>query len=362
MPAPRRGASATAALFALAILLAAWTAGCGGKNSPMQPGVTRPYLGLTANLAPSEASSYLTVLSRVRSSGADMQYVSLQWDTFAPDPGPIDASSVRALVDGLEGLFGYAVYLNLATIDTNNDRRPLYLRARAWDDPVVEARLDSTIDALVSALQHPTPRPLIAFAIGNEVDAYLSAHPSERLAYERLLAHEYAHFHAVLPGTPVGVSTISPMNSPDAAIADSIQALGDLVIYTYYPFQGGSDFVHRPTTTLEPDFDAMSVRAGAKPWALQEVGYTSSPVNGSSGAAQADFVRRFRARIGRESRDRLLFANWFLYTDFSSTLVQQLTGYYGFTSPGFVAYLGNLGLRDSLGGDKPAWAAWKQGP
>jgi hypothetical protein len=36
-----------------------------------------------------------------------------------------------------------------------------------------------------------------------------------------------------------------------------------------------------------------------------------------------------------------------------------LFGYYGFVSPGFSAFLGGLGMRDSLGAPKPAWDAWR---
>ncbi|MFI5371917.1 MAG: hypothetical protein ACHQ52_10195 [Candidatus Eisenbacteria bacterium] len=356
--------TAAGAALALALALAlGLVPGCGGKSSPMAPGVTPPYLGLVANLAPTESpGDYITMLGTVRGSGVDLQYASLQWDSFSPSSGVVDTSSLRALVDGLEAAFGFAVYINLATIDTNNDRRPADVRGLPWDDARVVGRLDSTVDALVAVLARPPRRSLVALALGNEVDAYLAANPGERPAYERLLVHEYARIHAAMPGVPLGVSTISPMNSPNAVIGDSLHALGDLVIYTYYPFQNGMDFVHKPTTTLDPDFDTMAMRAGAKRWALQEVGYSSSPVNGSSPALQADFVTRFRGRVARESRDHLLFATWFLYSDFSSTLVNQLTVYYGGSSPGFVAYLGNLGLRDTLAVDKPAWTAWTQAP
>ncbi len=361
---PRALAEAAARLALVATALAVLLAGCGGKgSSPTQPTVTRPYLGLTANLAASESpSNYLNVLSAVRASGADLQYVSLQWDTFSPSPGVVDTTNLRAVVDGLEGVFGYAVYVNLATLDTNVDRRPTDVQGLAWDDPAVVARLDASVDALIAALQRPTRRPLVALALGNEVDAYLAGHPSERVAYEHLLLHEYARIHAAVPGLPVAVSTISPTDSPNAAIGDSLHAYGDLVVFTYYPFQRGTDFQHRPTSVLDGDFDAMALRAGSKRWALQEVGYSSSAMNASSPAAQADFVTRFRSRIARESRDRLLFANWFCYSDFSSTIVNQLLGYYGASSPGFAAYLGNLGLRDTLAAGKPSWSAWNTAP
>jgi hypothetical protein len=355
---PCLGPRAPLALVLAALLaLAGLIAGCGSKSSPTMPGATTaPYLGLAANVAANESpADYVTALSRIRGTGADLQVASFQWDTF-------DITSLRPLMDGLEGVLGYSVYINLATIDTNNDRRPADLKGLAWDDPRVAARLDSTVDTLVAVLKKPPQRTLVALALGNEVDAYFATHTAERPAYERLLAHEYARIHAALPGVPVGVSTISPMGSPNAAIGDSVQAYGDLVIYTYYPFQKGTDFLHKPTTTLDPDFDTMSMRAGAKRWALQEVGYSSSAVNSSSPAAQADFVKRFRTRVAHESRDHLLFASWFLYSDLSSTVVNQLTAYYGGSSPGFVAYLGNLGLRDTLAVDKPGWNAWAQGP
>jgi hypothetical protein len=149
------------------------------------------------------------------------------------------------------------------------------------------------------------------------------------------------------------------VTNPNAWVGDTLNAYADLVVYTYYPFQPASDFQHRPPSGFESDMNAMLARAGAKPLGLQEVGYSSSPANGSSPAAQADVVRRFRAFAAATPRSRLLFANWFLMTDWSTATVNTLTGYYGATSPGFRAYLGNLGLRDSLGVPKPAWNAWR---
>ena len=38
---------------------------------------------------------------------------------------------------------------------------------------------------------------------------------------------------------------------------DTLNAVTDLVVYTYYPFQPASDFQHRPPSTFEPDMSAM---------------------------------------------------------------------------------------------------------
>lgn len=64
----------------------------------------------------------------------------------------------------------------------------------------------------------------------------------------------------------------------------------------------------------------------------------------------------------RTPRSEVLFADYFLMTDWSSGTLQILFNYYGFVSPGFSGFLGSLGLRDTVGGSKPAWEAWKSVP
>jgi len=204
--------------------------------------------------------------------------------------------------------------------------------------------------------------PLLAFSFGNEVDVYLSQHPAELPAFRALLQRQRSRIRAALPGLEVGCCTTSPVANAAAWVGDTLNAYTDIAVYTYYPFIAGSDFIHRPPTTFEPDMAAMLARAGGRPIGLQEVGYTSSPVNGSSTAAQAETVRRFRAYMASASRGRIRFASWFLMTDWSSATLSQLFSYYGVYSPGFEAFLGNLGLRDSLGTPKPAWAAWRGPP
>ena len=350
------------AALLLAMVLAS---GC-SKDSPTQPSsTTRPYLGLSANPDASDPpDSIYSALLTARATGATLDYLSLRWDEFSPTPGVYDVTNLRVPLEVVQSL-GFDVYVNLATIDTNNDRRPPDIKGLAWDDARVIARMDTLVDTLI-AIVRPTsahPRALVALALGNEVDAYFaSAHASEFPAFLALYRREVGRIHTALPGLKVGICTISPMGSPNPAFGDQLHGAGDLAIYTYYPFTPASDFQHQPPSMLPGDFDLMAARVPGKPYGLQEVGYSSSIGNGSSGTLQAQFVTRFRQRVASDSRDRLLFANWFLYSDFSSTLVNQLLGYYGGSSPGFIAYLSGLGLRDSVGTAKPSWAAWRAGP
>lgn len=346
----------------LALLLAAaLAAGCGGSSGPAAPGAGPvPLLGLVAN--PTDASfanadSNLAAVTLLASTGVNLAQSGDLWRDLEPSPGTIDGRRLRFQA-GVYAALGLAQYYNLRVIDTNQRGVPSDLAGTAWDDPAMLARADAMVDSVLAvAAQYP----LVAFAFGNEVNAYFAqpAHLAELPAFVTLLRHVVARVHAARPGLPVGCCTTAPLRDPAAWIGDTLNAYTDVRAHTYYPFVPASDFQHEPPSVVEPDLDALVNRA-ASPLFLQEVGYSSSPACGSSPAAQADFVRRFRQWHARQSRTQVLGANYFLFTDWSAATLNSLFGYYQFTSPGFAGYLGGLGLRDSSGLAKPGWEAWRK--
>src|SRR5205814_2158085 len=174
---------------------------------------------------------------------------------------------LRSLLATLDGL-GIRTYVNLHTIETNQSVVPADLATADFASVDMEARHDDAVDTL---LQIAREHPLVALALGNDVDVYFGAHPSEFASFRTLYAREVTRIHVAYPGLPVGVSTTSPIANANAVWGDSLNALGDLAIYTYYPFQSCSDFVHRPPATLDGDLIAMRARAAGKPFALQEI-------------------------------------------------------------------------------------------
>jgi hypothetical protein len=349
----RRAAAATAALLA-ALALAV---GCSKHSPTSPPGTASPaLLGIAAN--PTDATFPDSVGSAVlisRALGSNCFQMGDLWSTIEPAPGMIQLGSLRSTLDQLEAL-GFAPYFNLRIIDTNQRGVPSDLASRAWDDPILVARTDAIVDTLIDVFRS---HHLAAFSLGNEVDGYLGPRPGEVAGFRALLTREIGRMHARLPTLPIGCCTESPPLNGYAWVGDTLNRFTDVAIYTYYPFQPGADFVHRPASTFEPDMAAMVARHAPQPIALQEVGYSSSSVNGSSPAAQADFVRRFRRYMASAPRSQVLFGSWFLLTDWSSSTLNTLFAYYGFVTPGFSEYLGNLGLRDSVGVPKPAWDTWK---
>jgi hypothetical protein len=318
-----------------------------------------PLLGLVPN--PTDESfnnpdSNLAVFNLVKSTGVNLTQSGDLWSTLETSPGSINGQVVRFHAQVFAAL-GIGQYYNLRIVDTNQRGVPADLAATPWNDPVMLARLDAVVDTVLAVAAH---WPFVALSIGNEVDGYFGqpAHQAELPAFRALLQREVARIHAARPGLSVACCTMSPVRNPVAWVGDTLNRYTDVRSYTYYPFVPASDFQHLPPSTLDGDLDAAVARA-ATPVFLQEVGYSSSAACGSSTAAQAEFVRRFRQWHARQSRSRVLGANFFLFTDWTSATLNSLFAYYGATSPGFAGYLGGLGLRDSNGVAKPAWEAWR---
>jgi hypothetical protein len=356
-PLPRSSRAAVRAVAAAACGAVLLLCGCSGDDSTFFPVSQSTYLGLSAN--PAEGAppeSLLGALLTARATGVNLAYLGYLWRELEPAPGEVDVAALRATLAGLQSL-GFAVYVNLRIVDTNVNQLPPDLAGKPFDDPAVIARLDALVDSLLAVARE---RPLAALALGNEVDVYFGLHPVELPAFRALYQREAGRIHAALSSLPVGVCTTSPVSNPNASIGDLLNGSSDVAVYTYYPFASGSDFRHRAPSTLEGDMSAMRLRAAPRPFALQEIGYSSSPANGSSDSLQADFVRRFRAHVRGRPRGELYFANWFLYSDLPAAVVDTLVGYYGLDTPGFRAYLGHLGLRRADGAPKPAWEAWRE--
>ena len=355
MPGPLR--PLVAFLVCCSVALTFVLFGCGDDDSVTGPGrPARSYLGLAANPDSTDPpDSIASAIYTAIATGATMWTFTPLWSELEPDSGEYQVGTLRQSALILNSL-GLAVYVNVRVLDTNQRAFPGYLAGVPMGSPRLQARLDALVDTVFASLVGVN---LLSVSLGNEVDAYFALNPGELDAWKDLFVRERGRIRGRLPGLPVGCCTISPLENPRAWVGDTLNAYTDLRIYTHYPFLSGSDFTHRAPAGLEADLDAMAAHGpGATLWALQEIGYSSSPVNGSSEAAQADFVRRFRAYMKTSNRSSLQFAQWFLYTDFPQDLVDTLLVYYGASSPGFAAYLKNLGLRRSDGTPKEAWNAW----
>ena len=345
-------------------LFAVVALGCGAPHNtgPTQPATPLtslpslppsngvPLLGISAvpRLQPTpKTQDYLDAFDLVRRADARADLEFATWADLESSAGLTrltDALNYQGNSRGLELLVGIKV------IDTTVKATPADLTAAAFDSPELKRRFHTLIDAL-----KPSINPHVRYlSIGNEVDAYLGAHPGQWDAYLRFYADAVSYVHSTLPGVQVGVtSTYGGASGSTAGRIAELNRLSDVEILTYYPL--GAGYIPRPPSTVRADLAAMVTLAGKLPLVLQEVGYPSDARLGSSEQAQSAFVAEVLS-AWRTAGAKIPLLNWFALHDFTTDLCDQQTRYYGLPNdPNFGAFLCSLGLRRADGTPKAAW-------
>ncbi|MGL5009074.1 MAG: hypothetical protein ACRC6I_04280 [Paracoccaceae bacterium] len=307
-----------------------------------------PILSIDITLA--EGEEYPDAVAVIRAAGAGATSLSLFWDELEPTPGVYAPKDNWPAIANIYFPFtGLDFTLTFSVIDTVADRRPPDLQGLPWDDPLVIARFTAHLTAVLERLPNV---PIIAIAVGNEVDAHL-ADPDDIAAYARFLAAARTHLATLRPGLPVAAKLTFSGLTADPARLQPILDAGDAAFFTYYP--RAPDFSLRPPTDAPADLDRMIDLAAGKPLWLLEAGYPSDGC-GTAPDGQAEFVREIKAAAMARGDEIALLSFTFL-TDLPEAAVDDLTQYYGVPGDCFRRYLGSLGLRTAVGAPKPAFAA-----
>ena len=184
-------------------------------------------------------------------------------------------------------------------------------------------------------------------------------------AYTAFYEGAAAHSREVAPEIQVGVTVTygGLINYTDEIMR--LNEASDVLIVTYYPL-GAAFTADNPDAPLT-DFPKLVELANGLPVVLQEVGYPSAELLGSSEAEQARFVRSVFA-AWKAAGSAIPFLDYFLLHDFNEDLCSAFEGYYGLKHPNFHAFLCTLGLRQANGTPKAAWQtfvdeaqAWRMG-
>lgn len=276
---------------------------------------------------------------------------SIKWKDLEPSPGQFDLDKLKSEFAWRER-FGFFSYLTLQTIDTNQRTVPSDLTGEPWNSN----RMLSRETALFRAIAKVLPKTVRAVMLGNEVDAYLTAHRDELSSYLSFLKAGREAIRSELPAMPVGVTTMFMSLRSDTRLVEQLQAPMDIVAMTYYPLQGMA--MVRPPSEVGGDFDQMLAIAGRRLLFLQEAGVPASPIVGSSEDLQAEFVNRLFDAMEKH-RTRIAAVCYFLEVDFSDKLIDQLVGYYQVGLPEFRAFLATLGLKKQDGTPRKAWGVFR---
>lgn len=354
--------------FAGCVLLSS----CGGGGGSSPAPTTNPPANATPSALsvsalprlspyPTTPQQYLNValeaFDMVYALGARGQMSTWRWSELEPTLGHYDASKFGDVDGAIAQARSHAMvqYVGIQLINTTARELPADLAGQAFDSAAVKARFHALLDRIVT----PHRGQIKYLSIGNEVDAYLRAHPAEWASYKRFYADAVQYAHALDPSLQVGVTaTADGALGSSTSDVQSLNEASDVIILTYYPLQYDASFnvSVRGPAVVAGDFSRMLQFAGSRPLLLQEVGYPASPDNLSSEAQQAQFVSNVFA-AWRAADGRIPFLNFFLLHDFPQQTCDAFGTYYGLPNvPTFKAFLCSLGLRQVDGTPRQAWS------
>lgn len=342
-----------------------WLGGCGNGSSdePAAPPVTGPgVLSISAYYytEPPAADNnellarYLEAFERVRDAGAKGQFQSYLWSDLEPTVGNYNSGKLQEFASGMQHAETNQLtqLVGIQLINTVARQVPASLASADWDSNAMINAMHGLLDQLI-----PHMRNRVRYiSIGNEVDVYFQGRSQDELDAYRVFFDDAAQYlRQRLPGVQVGITvTAGGWLGSNVQRWLDLTASSDVMIATYYPLQ--ADYSVQPPQAPAQDFPALLQLAGSKQLVLQEVGYPSSTINGSSEAMQAEFFHQVFA-AWRDSDGRIPFLSLFLLHDIASDLVDVFTVYYGVPDPKFRAYLDSIGLRNRDNTDKLAWPA-----
>jgi hypothetical protein len=282
----------------------------------------------------------------------------LRWDDLYSSPlEPREATwewlgaTARLYADA-----GRTLLLGVSVVDRRQDARPAGA-ADGWD----LATERQAMEALIDRVWVTFGSELGYFVIGRDLDRWVvtqeSANRTEFVAFVSD-ALDYARAHPSRPtGTLVGVEA---SHEGWTAGSDELTALrdrSDVVVASYYPVD--PQWNVRPPTSPGADLGdliaSLAGDAGPGTVILQEVGYPSAELSGSSLQQQQEFYESFFQTL-RVHASRIPFVSVNALDDPDAADCDRAAVTFGLTGDG-VAVAGwcSLGLRDGSTSPRPAW-------
>ena len=241
-----------------------------------------------------------------------------------------------------------AFVLRIVTAGSRN--MPAAYAGLAWDSPQMIDRVTRLIEAIAPVVGR---RPW-SYAIGNEIDTYFASRPHEIAAYARMLQQIKPRVEALHPRVMFTTSFQSEAAPQLRTLYAPIVETLDSVSFMYYPLT--ADFTVRPPSVVPGELRALADAAAPRPLYLQEIGYPTSTLLGSSPEAQAEFVRLAYETVRSLGPLRVVGATYLFQADFPEWIVEMIAGAYNAGShQRFREYIRTLGLRDDRDRPKPGW-------
>lgn len=283
--------------------------------------------------------------------------VSKNWSEIEPKENSYKLDDLYATFEKIKA-HKQPLFFGLHFINTNQKEVPADLVNTRWNDPKMKERMIGILDKIFPQF---AKNEITFFAFGNEVDVYFDQHKNEIKDFLELRATVDQYLRKKYPHVILGVTTtFDGLENNRTSIVTEIQKDNKFIFMTYYPMNNLQ--VKSPQSPFE-DFTKIIAFAKGRKILLQEAGYPSSPINGSSEKAQAEFiVALFKA--WEQNASQIIFISYFLQSDFSDSICNDFVKYYNLPIEGkdnpFKSFLCSLGLQDAYGRHKLGWDTLKK--
>lgn len=328
-----------------------------------------PLIGVAVNAHKNSSSDFKGAaesMDLLTESGMNIFGLAPTWQKLERTPGEFNLQDelinpLSILVPLYHQLNGVVVTLKM--IDTGWRPMPEDIKDKPFDSPEVLRRFDALIDAIA---KEPSTKRITHILLGNEIFGYLLLHPEEIPAFITFYRQGVNRIHQKMPwvkvGTIIGFEGMERLPDAFKKLLDS----SDFMAYTYYP-QSNIEMVGwqmRPISEVAGHLHFMAEHAGSKPFAFTEIGYSSSPINGSSEEKQAEFVKEmFRVLDPYWKKGQIAFLLYHLMYDYPPSFTDPYAKEQGIEpSKEFRAFVENLGLRSyETGKPRKGWDTFVQG-
>jgi hypothetical protein len=322
------------------------------KQASASVAVRQQVLAVAA--APAQGMTPAAALDLVLAAGGRGQGVDLHWPAMEPSPGVYDFTTANKIItDENQGPF--QIHVALDVINTTVREVPADLATTAFNDPL---QMLPRFTNMLTALLNQYGTKIDSIAIGNEVDVYLAAHPTEWSAYATFYGQASALIRSKFPSVRVGVTSTfgGATGATNSPLIAGLNSVSDMFMMNYYPLN--ANYTPLDPSVVSADFVKILVASQGKPILLQEVGYPTSTQLGSSEQMQAQFVINVFSEW-MKAGDKIEYLSFFLLHDDTPANCQLIAAQFGVTDPNFPLFFCSLGLRNSDGTDKLGWPALK---
>ncbi len=322
------------------------------KQASASVAVRQQVLAVAA--APAQGMTPAAALDLVLAAGGRGQGVDLHWPELEPSPGVYDFTTANKIItDENEGPF--RIHVALDVINTTVREVPSDLVTTPFDDP---QQMLPRFTNMLTALLNQYGTKIDSITIGNEVDVYLGANPTQWQAYATFYGEASALIHSQFPSIRVGVTSTfgGATDATNGPLIAALNSVSDMFMMNYYPLN--ADFTPRDPSVVTADFAKILAVSQGKPILLQEVGYPTSTALGSSEQMQAQFVNNVFSEW-MKAGNKIEYLSFFLLHDDTPANCAQIAAQFQQANPNFVLFFCSLGLRNSDGTDKLAWPALK---